>query len=42
MNDLNFLLRRLNQPNANASHLEDAATATLAGLVALIALASLL
>jgi LPXTG-motif cell wall-anchored protein len=41
MSDLNFLLRRMNQRNAypRTGRMEDAATATLIGLVALLALA---
>lgn len=44
MTDLNFLLRRMNQrvTELEAGHLEDAATATLVGLLALITLAALL
>jgi hypothetical protein len=44
MTDLNFLLCRMNQRmNASqANRLEDAATATLVGVVALVALAVLL
>ncbi len=44
MSDLTLLLRRMNQRRATteASHLEDAATTTLAVMIGLIALASLL
>lgn len=44
MSDLNILLRRLNQRTSGleARHREDAAAATLVGLLALITLAALL
>lgn len=42
MSDLNVLLRRMNQRGADTGHLESAAATLLMGVLAVVAVASLL